>query len=226
MVPYARAAAPDAQGAKIREPRTRLRGPMRAAPDAARRTFRPLPLEKFSVTFLRFSWHAMCAAALLAGFAQRVAAGPHQHGVGNLEISLDGGALAVRLTLPVESLVGFERAPKNEAEWKRAAAALEKLRATGEWLRPAAAGACALKSARLDGSVLDPAGAAQTKGGHADVVADVAFDCKAPAALKTIEVRLFEAFTRLKRIDSKVVTARGASAQALRRGDALVKLAP
>lgn len=51
----------------------------------------------------------------------------HVHGVGSVSIAFDGNIGKVELTAPADSIVGFEKAPKTEAQKKKQAAALEKL---------------------------------------------------------------------------------------------------
>ena len=40
----------------------------------------------------------------------------HEHGKGNLEITLDKSRMVGKLKIPLEALVGFERLPKTEVE--------------------------------------------------------------------------------------------------------------
>ncbi|MCF7994732.1 MAG: DUF2796 domain-containing protein, partial [Chromatiaceae bacterium] len=42
--------------------------------------------------------------------------GAHVHGVGQLNVAVDGSALLVELISPAMDLVGFEHAPRNEAQ--------------------------------------------------------------------------------------------------------------
>ncbi|MEK8026681.1 ZrgA family zinc uptake protein [Pseudaquabacterium rugosum] len=78
----------------------------------------------------------------------------HHHGVGQLDIGLDGDRLQVTLTLPLDSLLGHERAPRTTAEREAARRAVQRLRATADWLRPDAAAACRLVDLAIEAPVL------------------------------------------------------------------------
>lgn len=78
----------------------------------------------------------------------------HRHGVGQLDIGLDGPRLQVSLSLPLDSLLGHERAPRSAAEREAARRAVQRLRAAGDWLRPAAAAGCRLVELTIEAPVL------------------------------------------------------------------------
>ena len=42
----------------------------------------------------------------------------HQHGVAKLDVAYDQGALSIELEAPLDVLLGFERAPRPDAERK------------------------------------------------------------------------------------------------------------
>lgn len=73
------------------------------------------------------------AAALLCGVhALGVLAAPHVHGVVALDVALDvaleGPRVVLSLKAPLDSLVGFERAPRTDAERRAAADVPARLR--------------------------------------------------------------------------------------------------
>jgi len=73
--------------------------------------------------------------------------GAHVHGVGQLDVVLDGAYVLMDLTLPGADVVGFEHQPTTPEDEQAVAAALEQLRAAGElFLFPEAA------ECRLDGA--------------------------------------------------------------------------
>jgi hypothetical protein len=57
------------------------------------------------------------AAALVALSA--AAAGPPEHCVGRLGIAVEQRTVAIVLEVPLDAMVGFERAPRSGAERKR-----------------------------------------------------------------------------------------------------------
>lgn len=157
------------------------------------------------------------AMQVLAVFALSIAPGhalaqhSHSHGVGKLNIAIDGANLTLRLELPLEDLVGFERAPRDDKERETIRRAADSLRRADALFVPTAAAGCTLAAVQLASPILAPellGDAAAPKppanaktGGHAELTADVAFRCSAPAALKGIEVKLFDAFKRVKRLN-------------------------
>jgi hypothetical protein len=69
------------------------------------------------------------AAALLCGVhALGVLAAPHVHGVVALDVALEGPRVVLSLKAPLDSLVGFERAPRTDAERRAAADVPARLR--------------------------------------------------------------------------------------------------
>ena len=138
----------------------------------------------------------------------------HVHGVAKLEIAVDGGNLSLRLESPLEGLLGFEHAPRNDQERAAAAEMRRKLADAGKLFAPTTAAQCSLKSARIDAPTLDakPAAAAKQTNAHADLDADFLFACAQPARLTGIDVRLFQAFPNLRRVEAQVVSAKGQKA--------------
>lgn len=150
----------------------------------------------------------------------------HVHGVMALNIALDGAVLSVQLDTPQDSLVGHERRPKPGAETTAAAAALALLRDAPRWLKPDAAAGCTAGTVTLAPGKLEGAPKPGEKDtGHADVEASVEWRCQTPAALKGVDVLLFDAFSRVERINVQVAGGTGPAKQTLRKGSPRVVLA-
>jgi hypothetical protein len=164
---------------------------------------------------------------LLAASPTVYAGEAHVHGHGTLDVAIDGNIVTLRLESPLDSFVGFERAPRNDKE--RAA-----VRRMAQWLRaesafvPSAAARCrrmevTLSSPVLDPALLAPAAEAAAGGGrahsatpgspkgHAEIVGEYVYECAETAALRAVEVRLFESFKGLKRLDAQVAAPQGQS---------------
>src|SRR5688572_25222455 len=94
--------------------------------------------------------------ALLAVACPLHAEQAHVHGYATLDVAVDGNILALRLESPLDSFVGFERAPKNEKERAALRRMAQALRSEQAFL-PSAAAACRLKDVALSSPVLDPA---------------------------------------------------------------------
>ncbi len=150
----------------------------------------------------------------------------HVHGVMALNVVLEGPVLSVQLVSPQDSLVGHERRPRPGAETTAAGAALALLREAPRWLKPDAAAGCTAGPVTLQPGKLEGAPKPGEKdGGHADVEASVEWRCQTPAALKGVDVLLFDAFARVDRVDVQVAGAGGPAKQVLRKKSPRVVLA-
>ena len=149
----------------------------------------------------------------------------HEHGVASLNVALDGKKLVVQLESPLDNLVGFEHAPRTDAQRAALAKMEDTLRAGETWLKPAAAAGCTGRDVKVEQPYRTGAGgtapegdkraapAAKGKGKaeeqHAEVRAAYELECATPAALDRVEVLLFDAFPKLKRIKAVTATPRG-----------------
>ncbi len=150
---------------------------------------------------------ALLAAALLfawPAYAQH----KHVHGEGKLDVAIDQDTVTLNLELPLDAVVGFERAPKTDKEKAALAAAEKSLKdAAALWL-PTPAANCAVQSVAVEMPKFDG-------GEHADAVARHVFRCANPAALKGIETTLFKQFKRLYRLETQRAGPSGQGAQRL-----------
>lgn len=158
-------------------------------------------------------------AATLPVFA---AEHPHQHGIVSVSATLDGDVLTLDLDAPLDSLLGFERAPRTAAEREAAVALLKRMNpGQGLWAPNEEAG-CVLSTSRVDAPVLQQP--AKATGEHADLEATYEFRCARPGQLSGIEQRLFPAFPRLKRIDWQFALPSGQGKRTVLRDQSLLPL--
>lgn len=143
----------------------------------------------------------------------------HVHGQAELDLAIDESGFSAELRLPMDSLVGFERAPANSAEREAFDTALAALKDPDRVLKASTA-------ARCTGRLLDLQTPKWAEGGatHADVEARYRFDCAERSRLVAAEVVVFQAFSRIRRIDTRRVDASGSGAQRLGRNARVVKL--
>ena len=142
--------------------------------------------------------------ALLLALSFNVhAAGGHNHGVGKLDVSVDGEQLTLELELPLDSAVGFERAPKNDKERAALADAERLLKDAATLFVPTPAAACTIDSVAVE---MPHAGKPSESHEHADIDARYVFRCANPAMLKSVETALFKHFKRLYRIEARRAT--------------------
>lgn len=158
---------------------------------------------------------AAAAAALLAAPGAQAAPHAHEHGVARLDVSIDGGTLTLMLSGPLDGFVGFERAPRSDAERQLAATTLTRLRDGAALFKPEAAAQCTLAAAQVNAPVLE--GKAVAQGEHADLDAEYRFNCSQPQQLKGVDLALFDSFKRLQRLNVQVAAGKGQAAQVLKR---------
>ncbi|MFO0009078.1 MAG: DUF2796 domain-containing protein [Betaproteobacteria bacterium] len=140
---------------------------------------------------------------------------------------MEGNKLTIAMEAPLDNLLGFERAPRTDAERKAAAEVLARLRSPnqGKALFSADASAqCTLSKADVQAPVLEPGAKPAPKDEHADLDASYEFSCAQPAELRSLDVGLFDAYKRIQRIDVQVAGPKSQSKVTLKRPARSVKL--
>ena len=155
-----------------------------------------------------------------------LAAPAHEHGVARLDVGVEAARVVLFLETPLDNLLGFEHAPRSDAERQKAAAAVASLREAAALFRIDPAAGCTLARVELSSGALGlgkvDAGA---KEGHGDLEGQFEFQCTAGAKASFVEVRLWDAFAGFKRLDLQVATPRGQMKATLRRPQTRVALA-
>lgn len=174
---------------------------------------------------------ALSAVAVALSAAPAWAGHAHEHGVAELRVAVEGGEVAIEFATPLDNLVGFEHEPRTDGQRRALAAAEERLQqAQALFVLPEAAG-CTVQAVSLDSPWPQGGGHAHDHddghdhgAGHAELVVDYRLRCSRPAALDGVQVRLFEAFPRLREIRAQRVSARGQGAAVLRPGKTALPL--
>lgn len=140
------------------------------------------------------------------------------HGQLKLDVAVDGPTVVIDMESPLDNIVGFERAPKTDAEKKLVEEAVAQLRAADKLFIVDPAANCKLGPVDLRSGALglgnpDPSEPV----GHADLDATFSFNCTNAAAAKFIDLNLFSVFKGLRQIDSQIATAQGQFKRQLKR---------
>ena len=154
-----------------------------------------------------------------------LAAHAHVHGQAKLDVAIDGGKIAIHLDSPLDSLLGFEHPPATLAQVDTARAMVAKLRAAANLFAASPQASCKATGVKIESAAIAPAilagGTARPvkpgkdSGEHDDLDADFEVLCARPEALHQIDVRLFDAFTRLHLVEVQMISPRGQTAQLL-----------
>jgi hypothetical protein len=168
----------------------------------------------------------LLAAGLMLSAHAAWAAKAHEHGAARLDVAYEAGKLSIALESPLDGVLGFERAPRNDAERQRVDRMVTALKAADQLFVVDAAAQCSLATVKLASTPLklgSPAPTGKADEGHGDVDADIEFNCKNAPAF--VDVTLFVAFPRLSRIDVQTATPKGQRKQVLKRGAQRIELA-
>lgn len=159
--------------------------------------------------------HVVGGLCLLAvPFLAAAAGGAHEHGVARLSLVQEDTTITLGFESPLDSLVGFEHAPRTDQQKQALRQARAVLENAGSVVALPAAAGCAVTSVRVELPFGDTEHAEHAE--HADADAEYVFHCAQPAALAQVTVGLFKAFPRLQRIDAEAATAAGQGKSVLR----------
>lgn len=154
---------------------------------------------------------ALILAALLAApLAQAQAQHAHVHGVLKLDVAVDGRTLTIAIDSPLDNVVGFERAPRSDAEKKTVAEAVAQLRAADRLFVIDPAAGCKLDQIDLDAPALGLGQPnADAPSGHADLEGTFSFQCNDATKARFIDVGFFKAFRNTRQIDVQIASPQG-----------------
>ena len=160
---------------------------------------------------------------------------PHEHGVAVLRVVSEGATLMIEFVSALDNLVGFEHAPRTDAQRTAMGAAQARLRDAAALLQLSAEAECVLQEVVLESPWLQGARDEHDRGqdhdhdvspdhehasapsaAHAEMVALYHYECAAPHKLERLHTRLFDAFPRLHEVRAQSATAKGQGAATLK----------
>lgn len=169
---------------------------------------------------------AIAMAALFCLTASHAAAHQHAHthGLLQLDVAIDPQSVTFQFESPLDNFLGFEHAPRTDAERQKVAAMVASLTAAdGLFLIDPAAG-CRVSSVQLASSalglgskkgketsrhVVDKDKAAHADDEHGDLDATIVFSCAKADSARFIAVKLFEKYPHLHTINAQVASSQG-----------------
>ena len=167
---------------------------------------------------MKIVYFAAVASLLLCHAVSQAADHRHVHDVAKLAIAVEDKKISIQLDSPLGNLLGFERAPRTQAERKLAEAVIGKLKAADVMFKIDPAAQCVLSHVELSSAALklgtqEPA---QTNQDHADIDGSFEFNCVDAGKATYIDVALFD-FAQLQKLEVQVVTLRGQFRRDLKR---------
>jgi hypothetical protein len=169
--------------------------------------------------------------------APSAAADAHVHGLAALQVAVDGNRLLLEFSSPLDNLVGFEHAPRNDKQTAAVRRMAERLHKPALLFVPTPEALCTPVSVSLESPVIErllltavsaprlasdrPIAKAQKgddKAGHeahAALSSEMVFQCERPEKLSSLEARLFDSFPDVRRLDVQVAGPRKQAAATL-----------
>lgn len=142
----------------------------------------------------------------------------HVHGQIKLDVVIEGPTVVIEMDSPLDNFVGFERAPRTDAEKQTVDNAIAQLRAADQLFKIDPTANCKLGPVTLRSAAL---GLGKTEGdateGHADLDGTFAFNCTNAAAAKFIDIGLFGAFKGPRQIEAQIASPQGQFKRTLKR---------
>lgn len=142
----------------------------------------------------------------------------HVHGHARMQVAVEGNEIFVDWQAPMDSMAGFEHAPRDEKQRQAVKKVEDQFRSPGKMFIPTAAAKCTAQPAEVKFPFKAYSGTGSAHEGkevHSDLEAAIRFECENPAALNGMELKLFDVFARLQRVDVQTIGPRGQSAARL-----------
>lgn len=130
-----------------------------------------------------------------------LAQGAHTHGHAEIEIALEKGKAFVKVEIPAEDAVGFEKEPQTAAQKAAVEKALALLGQADKVFAFDAAAGCTFANTEVE---------FENEGGsHFAFHAEYTGVCATPSKLRTLEIRAFDLFPSLEEFEAELLTAKG-----------------
>lgn len=143
--------------------------------------------------------------------------GKHEHGLGELDVALDGNLLELEWRSPAANLLGFEHAPRSAEQRAVVTRVQAQLGEAATLFGIPAAADCRLAESQLDSPLFAAAPGdehehehEQPAGMHNEVHARYRFTCRQPAALEALDLgELFRRFPATEKLQVQLIGPHG-----------------
>jgi hypothetical protein len=144
--------------------------------------------------------------------------GAHEHGVGHLNVAVEGSDLYLEFISPSANMLGFEHPPRTEEQKTAIDGAVETLRDGESLIVPPAGAQCRIADSTVDTDI-DSHSGSESEGAdphehdepdepqrHSEFTAEYHFICERPEELSGVDVMLFRGFPGLQLIEVQLLT--------------------
>lgn len=145
--------------------------------------------------------------------------GKHAHGIGELDVALDGNLLELEWRSPAANLLGFEHAPRSDEQRAVVARVQAQLGEAATLFGIPAAADCRLAESQLDSPLFAAAPSdehehehehEQPADTHSEVHVRYRFTCRQPAALEALDLgELFRRFPATEKLQVQLIGPHG-----------------
>ena len=146
--------------------------------------------------------------------------GGHAHGKGELELLVDGKNVQGVFRTPMDSLLGFEHAPKTDAQRDAVDSLRKRLGNPSTVLSPNAEAQCTPTHQEATSTLFT----GTVKAGHSELEYRFTFECTQPGRLTTLEIVALRDFKRLTEVRVQLVTTSAQRALVVRKRDPRIVL--
>ena len=142
----------------------------------------------------------------------------HEHGVGALNIAIQGNELKIELELPAENVVGFEHEARTAEEKKRVHDAVAKLKKASNTVVLPENAACELEKAEIKSALLEDhhdhekSKEHDDHGEHSEFAVHYHFVCAKTGLLSNLDISLFKHFPSTHKLRVQYITPKGQGA--------------
>jgi hypothetical protein len=156
----------------------------------------------------------------------------HEHGVGVMNIAIQGNEVEIEIELPAENIVGFEHEARTPAEKKRVQEAAAKLKKTTNVVVLPKNAVCKLEKVEIESALLEDhdehgeshdehgkshdehgkSKEADDHGDHSEFAAHYHFECAKLGQLSYLDISLFKHFPSTHKLRVQFITPKGQGA--------------
>lgn len=160
--------------------------------------------------------------------------GAHEHGVGRLDVVLEGKTLEMQFESPAMNIVGFEHVATSDEDKAKVAKAREQLLKPNTLFSIAEAAHCSARSVKLESPLFgdkdddhdhdEAAKAGEHEHEHSEIHGKYIFTCDAPAILKKLDLsQIFKTFPATKKLQVQLISPGGQSGAEVIAANPVVK---